>query len=36
MPSDDAAARARSHRPSPRERLLKAADELFYAEGSAC
>ena len=33
MPSDVAGARARSRRPSPRERLLKAADELFYAEG---
>jgi AcrR family transcriptional regulator len=33
MPSDVARARARSRRPSPRERLLKAADELFYAEG---
>jgi AcrR family transcriptional regulator len=33
MPSDVAGARARSKRPSPRERLLKAADELFYAEG---
>jgi AcrR family transcriptional regulator len=31
MPSN--VARARSRRPSPRERLLKAADELFYAEG---
>ena len=31
MPSDVAGARSR--RPSPRERLLKAADELFYAEG---
>jgi AcrR family transcriptional regulator len=31
MPSDVAGARPR--RPSPRERLLKAADELFYAEG---
>src|SRR5271166_6105672 len=33
MPSDVAGARAKSRRPSPRERLLKAADELFYAEG---
>jgi AcrR family transcriptional regulator len=33
MPSHVAGARARSRRPSPRERLLKAADELFYAEG---
>ena len=33
MPSDVAGVRARSRRPSPRERLLKAADELFYAEG---
>jgi AcrR family transcriptional regulator len=33
MPSDVAGTRARSKRPSPRERLLKAADELFYAEG---
>lgn len=33
MPCDVAGARARSGRPSPRERLLKAADELFYAEG---
>ena len=33
MPSDVAGTRARSRRPSPRERLLKAADELFYAEG---
>src|SRR6266567_3252990 len=33
MPSNVAGARARSRRPSPRERLLKAADELFYAEG---
>ena len=31
MPSDVAGAKSR--RPSPRERLLKAADELFYAEG---
>jgi AcrR family transcriptional regulator len=31
MPGDVAGARSR--RPSPRERLLKAADELFYAEG---
>jgi AcrR family transcriptional regulator len=31
MPSDTTGARSR--RPSPRERLLKAADELFYAEG---
>ena len=30
MPSDAA---GRSRRPSPRDRLLKAADELFYAEG---
>jgi AcrR family transcriptional regulator len=33
MPSGVAGTRARSKRPSPRERLLKAADELFYAEG---
>jgi AcrR family transcriptional regulator len=33
MPSNVAGARAGSRRPSPRERLLKAADELFYAEG---
>ena len=33
MPSDTVSTRARSRRPSPRERLLKAADELFYAEG---
>jgi AcrR family transcriptional regulator len=33
MPSDVAGTRAGSRRPSPRERLLKAADELFYAEG---
>jgi len=34
MPSDTATStRTRSRRPSPRERLLKAADELFYAEG---
>jgi AcrR family transcriptional regulator len=33
MPSSVAGARPRSRRPSPRERLLKAADELFYAEG---
>jgi len=41
MPSDttsavtsgEAAARARTRRPSPRERLLEAADELFYADG---
>jgi AcrR family transcriptional regulator len=33
MPSDVAGTRARSRRPPPRERLLKAADELFYAEG---
>src|SRR5690349_22685785 len=33
MPSDVAGTRARSRRPSPRERLLEAADELFYAEG---
>ena len=33
MPSDAVSTRARSRRPSPRERLLKAADELFYAEG---
>ena len=32
MPSNEAGARGKS-RPSPRERLLKAADELFYAEG---
>jgi AcrR family transcriptional regulator len=33
MPSSVAGVRPRSRRPSPRERLLKAADELFYAEG---
>jgi AcrR family transcriptional regulator len=35
MPSDVAGVRPRprSRRPAPRERLLKAADELFYAEG---
>jgi AcrR family transcriptional regulator len=41
MPSDmtsaitsgEAGARARARRPSPRERLLEAADELFYADG---
>lgn len=33
MPSNVAGVRPRSRRPSPRERLLKAADELFYAEG---
>jgi len=33
MPSDVAGVRPRSRRPVPRERLLKAADELFYAEG---
>jgi AcrR family transcriptional regulator len=41
MPSDttsavtsgEAGARARTRRPSPRERLLEAADELFYADG---
>ena len=33
MPSDTVSTRARFRRPSPRERLLKAADELFYAEG---
>jgi AcrR family transcriptional regulator len=34
MPSDTATStRTRPRRPSPRERLLKAADELFYAEG---
>ena len=33
MPSNAAGALARSGRPSPRERLLTAADELFYAEG---
>ena len=33
MPNDVAGTRARPRRPSPRERLLKAADELFYAEG---
>src|SRR5258708_40053756 len=34
MPSDTATStRTRSRRPSPRDRLLKAADELFYAEG---
>jgi AcrR family transcriptional regulator len=31
--SDEAGARARTRRPSPRERLLEAADELFYADG---
>jgi AcrR family transcriptional regulator len=31
--SDTAGARAGTRRPSPRERLLEAADELFYAEG---
>jgi AcrR family transcriptional regulator len=33
MPSNVAGVRPRSRRPSPRERLLQAADELFYAEG---
>lgn len=33
MPSNVAGVRPRSRRPSPRERLLDAADELFYAEG---
>jgi AcrR family transcriptional regulator len=33
MASDAASARARTRRPSPRERLLAAADELFYADG---
>jgi AcrR family transcriptional regulator len=33
MTSGEAGARARTRRPSPRERLLEAADELFYAEG---
>src|SRR6266581_4739515 len=41
MPSDQTSdttgdapgARARPRRSSPRERLLKAADELFYADG---
>ena len=33
MPSNVAGVLPRSRRPSPRERLLKAADELFYAEG---
>jgi AcrR family transcriptional regulator len=41
MPSDQATGvtgdatgvRARTRRPSPRERLLEAADELFYADG---
>jgi AcrR family transcriptional regulator len=41
MPSDptsavtsgEAGVRARVRRPSPRERLLEAADELFYADG---
>jgi AcrR family transcriptional regulator len=33
MTSDTAGARPRTKRPSPRERLLEAADELFYAEG---
>jgi AcrR family transcriptional regulator len=33
MPSNAAGALARSGRRSPRERLLTAADELFYAEG---
>src|SRR5437667_212299 len=32
-PSGTVSTRARSRRRSPRERLLKAADELFYAEG---
>jgi AcrR family transcriptional regulator len=31
--SDAAGVRARTRRPSPRERLLEAADELFYADG---
>jgi AcrR family transcriptional regulator len=33
MTSGEAGARARPRRPSPRERLLAAADELFYADG---
>lgn len=33
MTSGEAGARARTRRPSPRERLLEAADELFYADG---
>jgi AcrR family transcriptional regulator len=33
MTSDKAGARAGTRRPSPRERLLEAADELFYADG---
>ena len=33
MPSEAVGARTRAVRPCPRERLLKAADELFYAEG---
>jgi AcrR family transcriptional regulator len=33
MPSDATVTGARSRRPSPRERLLEAADELFYADG---
>ena len=33
MTSGEAGARARTRRPSPRERLLAAADELFYADG---
>jgi AcrR family transcriptional regulator len=31
--SDATGARSASRRPSPRERLLEAADELFYADG---
>lgn len=33
MPSNAAGAPAKAPRPCPRDRLLKAADELFYAEG---
>jgi AcrR family transcriptional regulator len=33
MPGNVAGALTRAERPSPRERLLAAADELFYAEG---
>jgi AcrR family transcriptional regulator len=33
MTSDEAGTRARTRRPAPRERLLEAADELFYADG---
>ena len=33
MTSGEAGARARTRRPAPRERLLAAADELFYADG---